>query len=366
MLSVDERRLLRRSCVHQVHGFIEPSPAALFRRMSDWCEENDVEYDLYGEGDLIEHFEQKIAGLLGKPAAVFMPSGTMAQLVAVRIWTERQQTVRFGLHVTSHLENHEEQAYQALFRLQGVKIGQDVRPIVADDLATLAEPLGCLLVELPMREIGGRLPEWEELQSLKSAARVRGIPLHMDGARLWECRAFYDRSYAEIADGFDSVYVSLYKGIGGIAGAVLAGSDDFIAAAKLWRQRMGGRLVTQSPMLISAAMNLDARLDMMGALYARTLSFAEGLNRIEGIRTLPRIPQVNMLHVLFDASVDALHAQRDAIASADGCWILQRAREFRVPGWSVAEIYVGDGLLSLDDEQVLPMFERLMSAVRGS
>ena len=104
----------------------------------------------------------------------------------------------------------------------------------------------------------------------------------------------------------------------------------------------------------------------MGALYARTLSFAEGLNRIEGIRTLPRTPQVNMLHVLFDASVDALHAQRDAIASADGCWILQRAREFRVPGWSVAEIYVGDGLLSLDDEQVLPMFERLMSAVRGS
>jgi threonine aldolase len=366
MLSVSERKALRRSCVHQVHGFIEPSPAALFRRMSDWCEEHHIEHDRYGDGDLIEDFEQKIASLLGKPAAVFMPSGTMAQLVAVRIWAEHEQTVRIGLHATSHLENHEQQAYQALFRLQGVKIGRDFGPIVADDLATLAEPLACLIVELPMREIGGCLAEWEELQALKAAAQTRGIPLHMDGARLWECRAFYDRSYAEIADGFDSVYVSLYKGLGGIAGAVLAGSDEFIAAAKLWRQRMGGRLVTQSPMLISAAMNLDARLGMMDALYARTLSFAEGLNRIDGIRTLPRVPQVNMLHVLFDGSVDALHAERDAIASADGCWLFHSVRESDIPGWSRAEIYVGDGLLSLTDEQVLPMFKRLMSAVRGS
>ena len=66
----------------------------------------------------------------------------MAQLVAVPIWTERQRTVRFGLHTTSHLENHEEQAYQALVRLQGVKIERDFSPIIAGDLATLTEPLG--------------------------------------------------------------------------------------------------------------------------------------------------------------------------------------------------------------------------------
>jgi threonine aldolase len=364
MLSANERKLLRRNCSHQVSGFIEPSPAMLFRQMADWCEENGVEHDRYGEGDLIEHLEQKIAALLGKPAAVFLPSGTMAQLAAVRVWTERRQAERFGLHVTSHMELHEAQAYQALMRLQGVKVGQPSRPILADDVATLAEPLGCLVVELPMREIGGCLPSWEELQSLKSAAQASGLPLHMDGARLWECRAFYGRSYAEIADGFDSVYVSLYKGVGGIAGAVLAGSDDFIAAAKLWRHRMGGRLVAQSPMLISAAMNFDARLAIMDQLYARTLTFAERLNGIEGIRTLPRIPQVNMLHVCFDGSVDALTAQRDAIASTDGCWLFNGVRESGAPGWSLAEIYVGDGLLSLADEQVVPMFERLMSAVR--
>jgi threonine aldolase len=366
MLSANDRKLLRRQCTHQVPGFIEPTPATLFRQMADWCEENGVEHDRYGEGDLIEHFEQKIAALLGKPAAIFLPSGTMAQLIAVRVWTERRQAERFGLHVTSHMELHEAQAYQALMRLHGVKVGQPFRPILADDVATLAEPMGCLIVELPMREIGGRLPNWEELQSLKSASQACGLPLHMDGARLWECHAFYGRSYAEIADGFDSVYVSLYKGVGGIAGAVLAGNDDFIAAAKLWRQRMGGRLVTQSPMLVSAAMNFDARIAMMDRLYARTLTFAGSLNGIEGIRTLPRIPQVNMLHVFFDGSVDALNAQRDAIASTDGCWLFHGVKESGVPGWSVTEIYVGDGLLALTDEQIVPMFEKLMAAVRRS
>ena len=103
------------------------------------------------------------------------------------------------------------------------------------------------------------------------------IPLHMDGARLWESRAFYGRPYAEIAEGFASVYVSAYKGLGGIAGAVLAGDEDFIAEARLWRRRMGGTLIHQSPMIVSAAMRLDARLAQMDACYARALGLAAGL-----------------------------------------------------------------------------------------
>jgi hypothetical protein len=73
-----------------------------------------------------------------------------------------------------------------------------------------------------------------------------------------------------------------------------------------------------------------------------------------------------MLHVFFDGSVDALNAQRDAIAATDGCWLFHGVKEFGVPGWSVTEIYVGDGLLTLTDEQVVPMFEKLMAAVRRS
>jgi hypothetical protein len=78
------------------------------------------------------------------------------------------------------------------------------------------------------------------------------------------------------------------------------------------------------------------------------------------------MPRVNMLHVFFGRSVDALNAQRDFIASTDGCGLFHGVRESDVPGWSLAEIYVGDGLLSLADEQVAPMFKRQMIAVRRS
>ncbi|MGY1955175.1 beta-eliminating lyase-related protein, partial [Pseudomonas pergaminensis] len=75
--------------------------------------------------------------------------------------------------------------------------------------------------------------------------------------RLWETRAYYQRSYAEIAEGFSSVYVSAYKGLGGIAGSLLAGDTDFIQQARLWRKRLGGTLIKQSPMVVSTAMRFD-------------------------------------------------------------------------------------------------------------
>jgi threonine aldolase len=73
------------------------------------------------------------------------------------------------------------------------------------------------------------------------------VALHLDGARLWECRPFYGRDYAQIAGLFDSVYVSFYKTLGGIAGAALAGPADVIAEARVWQRRQGGNLVRLFP-----------------------------------------------------------------------------------------------------------------------
>ena len=185
--------------------------------LADWCAANDIAHDVYGEGALITDFEKRIADLTGKAAAAFMPSGVMAQLIAIRLWTERAALPRFGLHATSHLIGHEREAYQALFQLHGAVVGDRLRPITAADLAAQQQqPLACLIAELPIREAGGQLPSWDELEALKALAHARNIPLHMDGARLWESRAFYGRAHAQIAEGFSSVYVSVYKGLGGI------------------------------------------------------------------------------------------------------------------------------------------------------
>jgi threonine aldolase len=359
-LSAEDRQKLRERCPVVLPGFRTPPPAEEFRLLAEWCQANDVTHDVYGEGRLIEDFEHRIAGLTGKAAAAFMPSGVMAQLAAIRVWAERAALPRFGLHATSHLILHEREAYQALFGYHGAVVGDRLRPITAADLEAQPQPLACLVVELPIREAGGQLPDWDQLEALKALARQRNIPLHMDGARLWECRAFYGRSYAEIAEGFASVYVSAYKGLGGIAGAVLAGDEDFIGEARLWRRRMGGTLIHQSPMIASTAMRLDARLAMMDACHARALSLAEALAGAPALRVNPAKPQTNMMHLYFDAPADAVLERRDAIAERDGVWVIGSAKAAEAPGWSVSELYVGDTLVGLGNDEVVPRLRALV------
>src|SRR5207244_3252845 len=104
-----------------------------------------------------------------------------------------------GFHPTAHMELHEFRAYGRLHALQASLIGPRHRPMQAADLRKHVEPLSVVAVELPAREIGGELPTWEQLGELQQVARERGIRMHMDGARLWECGPHYGRAPAEIA-----------------------------------------------------------------------------------------------------------------------------------------------------------------------
>jgi threonine aldolase len=359
----EERQALRKRCAVIVPGFKALEPADEFRQLADWCQSHGAAHDIYGKGPLVEDFEHKIATLLGKPAATFVPSGIMAQLAAVRVWAERARLHRFGMHPTSHLMHHEEQAFSALMNCHGVPVGDRLRPMLAADLEAVSQGLACAIIELPIREAGGQLPTWDELEALKACAAARGVALHMDGARLWESAAFYGKSYAEIAAGFDSVYVSLYKGIGAFAGAVLAGDEAFVNDARLWRRRMGGTLFHMSPMVAAAAMRFDERLALMPALYRRTLSFAAELGRRRLLRVNPRTPHTNMLHLYFAAPADAVAEARDKLAQETGAWLFDGVRNAEVPGWSLTEIYVGDRLLQLDDGELMPWVDQLCEAL---
>jgi threonine aldolase len=167
----------------------------------------------------------------------------MAQQIVLRAHADRSHSLHVAFHLTCHLEIHEQKGYQLLHGLYGVLVGSPYRLMTLDDLKTVKEPLAALLLELPKREIGGQLPTWDELTTIVNWARARNIVLQLDGARLWECQPFYQRSYAEIAGLFDTVYVSFYKILGGITGAMLLGPEEVIAEARIWQRRQGGNLV---------------------------------------------------------------------------------------------------------------------------
>ncbi len=320
----------------------------------------DLRPDMYGEGELVQSFEADIAALLGKESAVFMPTGTMAQQILLRIIADRTNNRSVVFHPTCHLELHEQKAYQRLHNLQAILVGDAENLLKPEDVFTVKEAFSTLLLELPQREIGGQLPSWEDLQRLTLWARDKGIHTHMDGARLWQCTPFYQRELAEIVVPFDTVYVSFYKILGAIAGAALCGPEDLMQEARLWRHRHGGKLFALYPMILSAQLGLKKHLPQISTYVAKAQSIAASLCELPGITVNPNPLQINMMHLYLEGTQVDLENAAQIIAEEDQVFMFHTLRPTRLAGVQKLEVTVGDAALELSDDEIQALFEKLI------
>lgn len=343
---------LRERCHTVLPGHRQPAPADTFAAMAAWCAANNVAHDTYGDGELVQSFERKVAALLGFETGVFCITGTMTQVTALRLACAERGSTLVALHPTAHILKHERGNHQLLGHFHALQIGDPHRPWTLDDLKTIPDQLGAVSLELPAREIGGQCPSWDELEAIKTYCREQDIHLHMDGARLWETAAAYGKTLAEICAGFDSVYVSLYKGIGGLGGAVLLGQAPFVATAQEWFRRQGGNVFHRTPYVVAAAMQFDARLAAMPAYFRRTETLYTMLRGYPLLTPNPSQPQANLLHLHMPVERERAIAIRNAFAEQHGVWLLNRVSHAQLPGHSVTEWYVGDNLLALPDQRL--------------
>lgn len=335
------------------------SPHDILRELAETTDP-DLVADRYGTGALITEFEATVAELLGKAAAVFLPSGTLAQQIALRVWAERRGSPNIAMHPKNHLDLHEGDAYQRLHGLRGIAVGQPDRLLTLDDLQSVAEPLAALLLELPQRELGGQLPSWDDLLAQTAWAHDRGAATHMDGARLWESGPYYGRPYHEIAAPFDTVYVSFYKGLGGLTGAALAGPADIIAEARVWQHRQGGRLFQLFPYVLSARHGLEQRLGRMADYHRRAVEIASDLAVFPQVAIVPDPPQTNMMHLYLRGDRDQLLAAAIAIAEETGIGVLRALAPTPLPGYQKWEFTVGDATLDLGREEITATIAALL------
>jgi threonine aldolase len=354
-----ERKRIEARCERFVTAWTAPhDPAATFRALADRAGRR---LDVYGGGDSVKHLESRVARLLGKPAALLFPSGTMAQQVAMRILCDRNGRRTVGFHPQCHLDVHEERGYEWLHGLHARPIGNRDRLIRRADLDEVGEPLGALLLELPQRDLGGQLPAWRDLRSQVTWARRNGVALHLDGARLWQCRPFYKRPLSEIAALFDTVYVSLYKDLGGLGGCILAGPKDVISEARVWRIRHGGRLSTYEPMALSAERGLDERLPLMPSFVRKAREIGAALARLDGIDVVPDPPQVAMLHVHVGGELDRLVDALYEIAKERRTLIAGYFAPTAVPRVQMTEIGVGPPTLEVPTAEIAQLYAELLA-----
>ncbi len=321
--------------------------------------------DMYGEGSYLQGFEAEVAAMFGKQAAVFMPSGTMAQQIALRIWCDRSGNPTLAMHPTAHLETAEHLGYQHLLGLRRLQFGASEtnreRLLEIADFEKLAILPGAALIEVPCRPLGGQLHAWDELCAISEWLRSREIPCHLDGARIWQCAAAYRKPLDEIAGLFDSLYVSFYKDIGALCGCMLLGDSDFIAEARVWQRRYGGNLFDQSPFYTSARQRMHAVLPQLPGWVARAQEIAQVFDSFDRARVSPAPPQVNFFRLYLEGDADALLQKHHALAAETGTFLFARLAPAAIPGFAWTEVHVWENAMRFDLDRLAPFLEQLLA-----
>jgi threonine aldolase len=239
----------------------------------------EVGDDVYGEDPTVRRLEEAAATRLGHEAALFVPTGTMGNQIAIHVHTSPGCDVL--LHGDSHIYRYELGAMAAwsgaVPRVVGGDLGHpdpgEVERAIAPDVYYLART-ALLALENTQNQAGGTLLPATAQPELVRIARARGIPVHLDGARIFNAAAAGNADVRELAAGVDSVMFCLSKGLGAPVGSLLCGSSEFVREARVVRKRMGGGM-RQSGILAAAGLYaLDHHVDRLHDDHARAARLA--------------------------------------------------------------------------------------------
>ena len=264
----------------------------------------------------------RVAEMLGKEAALFLPSGTLCNLVAASVWCRPGEAI--VADASSHVIGSELGGVSAVSGALMLSIAgtrgqfgwEEVDRTIASLVGTRAPQARLLWVEQTHNRGGGSVWAPDTLRALTDAARGKGLLCHMDGARLLNAAVASGTTPDVHASGFDSVWIDLSKGLGCPAGAVLAGSAEFIRRADVWKRRLGGAL-RQSGVLAAAGLYaLQGYEDRLARDHANARALAQGLASILGLEILHEPVETNLLFVSTKSSgmtaVEVQAALRDA------------------------------------------------------
>lgn len=230
------------------------SPAQYARLLAQLAEERGIAADSYSLGGVVEQLEAECARLLGKEQAIFMPTGTLANHMAVRALAG--EPGRVLVQEDSHLYQDEGDCAQTLSGLTLVPLAAGRATFTADDVqhvidqtrsARVVKRVSVISIETPVRRKSGERFDSAELRKVVALAKREGIRLHLDGARLFLQAAYTGEDVAETARPFDTVYVSLYKYFNAASGAILAGPRDLLKDLYHVRRMFGGGLSSAWP-----------------------------------------------------------------------------------------------------------------------
>lgn len=267
--------------------------------------EAEVGDDVYGEDPTVNRLEERAARIFGREAAIFVPTGTMGNQIAVKIHTHHGQEII--CEERGHIFNYE-MATLASFS------GCLVRPIYGEDgFLSWAEikkriapgiyykaQTGLVSLENTHNMAGGTVYPQEVADEICDRAHETGLPVHLDGARVFNAATALGRPVAEITKKFDSVMFCLSKGLGAPVGSILVGSKAFVEKARAYRKALGGGMRQAGVLAAAGLIALEKMPARLKEDHENAHMLAEGLAQIPGIKIDPKKVVTNIL--VFDIS----------------------------------------------------------------
>ena len=341
------------------------SPAAYVRTLQKINETKPVEPDFYGEGGVTRQLEEAFAKLTGKEKAVFMPTGTMANQLALKMLNGDNTKVM--VPENSHLYRDEADAAQSVHRQRLVPVGTgkpyfglaDLKETIAyyDEGEVFRSGLGTVAVENPVRRADGTAVPLRDIQEIFAYCREKGYKLHLDGARLPIASAFTGVSVAEYASYFDTVYISLYKYLNAAGGAVLCGNADLIDRMAHQVKIHGGTVFQtwgSAAMALHYLPGMEERWKNVARAAARLTA---ALNKIPGVR-VTAVPTGTNIYDMTLAPEIHLKKLADILYGEYDMWL------GRPDGQGIVKFTVNESLLRREPQEMADAWKKAVAQAR--
>ncbi|MEH7387357.1 low-specificity L-threonine aldolase [Bacillus sp. JJ1521] len=284
-------------------------PTAEMRKAAYEAEVGD---DVYQEDPTVNALEQTAAEMLGKEAAMFVTSGTQGNQIAVLTHTRNGNEII--VEHDSHIFNYEGAAISAFAGVQPrtIKGNRGAMDPAEVEAAIQGEDVhnpetGLICIENTHNRAGGAVIPLENMEAIKRLAAANQIPVHLDGARLFNAAVALGRPVKDIAQYTDTVQFCLSKGLGAPVGSIIAGSEEFIKQARKWRKRLGGGLRQAGIIAAPGLVALRTMVDRLAVDHENARFLAEELNNIDGLNV---INQVDTNIILVNVSEKGLNSSQ--------------------------------------------------------
>ncbi|MFY9583131.1 MAG: GntG family PLP-dependent aldolase [Candidatus Acidiferrales bacterium] len=273
------------------------------REMRRAMAEAEVGDDVYGEDPTVNRLQARAAEIFGREAALFVPTGSMGNLISVKVWTHHGNEVI--CEERGHINQYELASMSAIAGCMprttsapdGILSWELIEPLIRPKIYYRAQT-ALISLENTHNMAGGSVYPPETVEEICDHAHAGGLPVHLDGARIFNAAVALGRSVAELTHKCDSVMFCLSKGLGAPVGSMLVGSREFIEKAHVYRKLFGGGMRQVGVLAAAGLVALETSPQRLSEDHGNARYLAEGLAQIPGISVDPKKVQTNI--VIFD------------------------------------------------------------------